>query len=38
MTKSREKTCEELTAAIEEAKKKMRQYQNREKIIKLFIL
>ena len=34
MTKPREKTREELTAEIEEDKKKIRQYENREKIIK----
>ena len=34
MTKPREKTREELTAGIEDAKKKIWQYQNREKIIK----
>ena len=34
MTKPREKTREELTAKIEENKKKIRQYENREKIIK----
>ena len=34
MTKPREKTREELTAAIEEGKKKIRQFENREKIIK----
>ena len=34
MTKPREKTREELTAEIEEGKKKIRQYENREKIIK----
>lgn len=34
MTKPREKTREELTAEIEESEKKIRQYQNREKIIK----
>ena len=31
MTKSREKTREELTAEIEEGKKKIRQFENREK-------
>ena len=31
MTKPREKTREELTAEIEEGKKKIRQYENREK-------
>ena len=34
MTKLREKTREELTAEIEEGKKKIRQFENREKIIK----
>ena len=34
MTKPREKTREELTAEIEESKKKIRQFENREKIIK----
>jgi len=34
MTKPKEKTREELTAEIEENEKKVRQYQNREKIIK----
>ena len=34
MTKPREKTREELTAEIEENKKKIRQFENREKIIK----
>ncbi len=34
MTKPKEKTRDELTAEIEENKKKIRQYQNREKIIK----
>ena len=34
MTKPREKTREELTAEIEENKKKIRQYENRAKIIK----
>ena len=34
MTKPREKTHEELTAEIEEGKKKIRQFENREKIIK----
>ena len=33
-TKPREKTREELTAEIEESKKKIRQFENREKIIK----
>ncbi len=34
MTKPREKTREELTAEIEDGKKKIRQFENREKIIK----
>ena len=34
MTKPREKTREELAAEIEENKKKIRQFENREKIIK----
>ena len=34
MTKPREKTREEMTAEIEEGKKKIRQFENREKIIK----
>ena len=34
MTKPREKTHEELTAEIEDGKKKIRQFENREKIIK----
>ena len=34
MTKPREKTREELNAEIEEGKKKIRQFENREKIIK----
>ena len=32
MTKPREKTREELTAEIEDSKKKIRQYENREKM------
>ena len=32
MTKPREKTREELTAEIEDGKKKIRQYENREKV------
>ena len=31
MTKPREKTREELTAEIEDSKKKIRQFENREK-------
>ena len=34
MTKPREKTREEMTAEIEDGKKKIRQFENREKIIK----
>ena len=34
MTKPREKTREELTAEIEDGKKKIRQYENREKLSK----
>ena len=34
MTKSREKTREELTAEIEDSKKKIQQYENREKILR----
>lgn len=34
MTKPREKTREELNAEIEENEKKIRQYENREKIIR----
>ena len=34
MTKPREKTREELTAEIEDGKKKIQQFENREKIIK----
>ena len=37
MTKPREKTREELTAEIEESKKKIRQFENREKIIEKII-
>ena len=33
MTKPREKTLEELTAEIEERKKKIRQYENRSKML-----
>ena len=33
MTKPREKTREELTAEIEDSKKKIQQYENREKIL-----
>mgnify|MGYP005862193625 FL=1 len=40
MTKPREKTREELTAEIEDGKKKIRQFENREKMLrqKLFIM
>ncbi len=34
MTKPREKTREELTAEIEGGKKKIRQYENREKMLR----
>ena len=34
MTKPREKTCEELQAEIEDSKKKIRQYENREKMLR----
>ena len=34
MTKPREKTHEELTAEIEDSKKKIRHYENREKILR----
>ena len=34
MTKPREKTCEELTAEIEDGKKKIRQFENREKMLR----
>ena len=34
MTKPREKTREELTAEIEDSKKKIQQYENREKILR----
>ena len=34
MTKPREKTLEELTAEIEDGKKKIRQYENREKLLR----
>ena len=34
MTKPREKTREELTAEIEEGKKKIRQFENREKMLR----
>ena len=33
MTKPREKTREELTAEIEDGKKKIRQFENREKML-----
>ena len=35
MTKPREKTHEELTAEIEDGKKKIRQFENREKMLRL---
>ena len=34
MTKPREKTREKLTAEIEDSKKKIRQYENREKVLR----
>ena len=34
MTKPREKTREELTAEIEDGKKKIRQFENREKVLR----
>ena len=34
MTKPREKTYEELTAEIEQSKKQIRQYENREKMLR----
>ena len=34
MTKQREKTREELTAEIEDRKKKIRQFENREKMLR----
>lgn len=34
MTKPREKTLEELTAEIEDEKKKIRQFENREKVLR----
>ena len=34
MTKPREKTCEELQAEIEDGKKKIRQFENREKMLR----
>ena len=34
MTKQREKTRKELTAEIEESKKKIRQFENREKMLR----
>ena len=34
MTKPKEKTCEELTAEIEDGKKKIRQFENREKMLR----
>ena len=34
MTKPREKTREELTAEIEDSKKEIRQYENREKMLR----
>ena len=37
MTKSREKTREELTAEIEDGKKKIRQFQNRERVLRQIV-
>ena len=34
MTKPREKTCEELQAEIEDRKKKLWQFENREKVLR----
>ena len=34
MTKPKEKTCEELQAEIEDGKKKIRQFENREKMLR----
>lgn len=34
MTKSREKTRDELTAKIEDGKKKIRRYENRKKMLR----
>ena len=34
MTKPREKTYDELTAELEDGKKKIRQYENREKMLR----
>ena len=34
MTKPREKTREDLTAEIEDSKKKIQQYENREKVLR----
>ena len=34
MTKPREKSLEELTAEIEDGKKKIRQFENREKLLR----
>ena len=38
MTKPREKTREELTAEIEESKKKIRQFKNREKMLRQILM
>ena len=38
MTKPREKTREELTAEIEDGKKKIRQFENREKMLDKFLV
>ena len=37
MTKPREKTREELTAEIEDGKKKIRQFENREKMLRCLL-
>ena len=37
MTKPREKTREELTTEIEDGKKKIRQFENREKVLRQIV-
>lgn len=37
MTKPREKTCEEVNAEIEAGKKKIRQFENREKVLRQIV-
>ncbi len=37
MTKPREKTREELTAEIEDGQKKIRQFENREKMLRQMV-